>query len=368
LRVSASLRNVKKDADDIVNHDTPNSDPTMLRNANGRREMNTAEKRNYFASTRPRSTVGTTGFMAPEVLRSRGSTPYGFKADIYSFGMLLYEMLTLKLPFEQLDTVDIIDAKLHGENVDSMQIDPIIKEQYRSIVDLYRMATSAAPEQRPSIDKIINVLLPMVSDGHDFLAKVERKPSLMDQLNKLAGSGPANTLAEPDLAQEMERDMMKANGVALDSKVKFGGPQTVLSLSPRNLDDPDAVSHMDEDESEMDKTEDETSSHKKRGKFSRTVSRITRGDKIKRKKDKKSDEEEKKKMRRLARTPRKSEDSPIAPALSAALSSDEFEDEASSISGKRPKRNTISKTTLQRLVNDVDPINAQAVLAYKQHL
>ena len=59
LRVSASLRNLKKDADDIISHDSPASDPTMLRNANGHRNLNTAEKRNYFASNRPRSTVGT---------------------------------------------------------------------------------------------------------------------------------------------------------------------------------------------------------------------------------------------------------------------------------------------------------------------
>ena len=57
LRVSASLRNVKKEAeDDIISHESV-SDPTMFRPHN-RRDLNTTEKRNLFAQARPRSTVG----------------------------------------------------------------------------------------------------------------------------------------------------------------------------------------------------------------------------------------------------------------------------------------------------------------------
>jgi serine/threonine protein kinase len=38
--------------------------------------------------------------MAPEVLNE---AEYNFKADIWSFGVLLYQLCTLKLPFADID-------------------------------------------------------------------------------------------------------------------------------------------------------------------------------------------------------------------------------------------------------------------------
>ncbi|KHJ44662.1 kinase domain protein [Trichuris suis] len=43
---------------------------------------------------------GTEGFMAPEIIRYNGEEEYTEKVDCYSFGMFLYEMYTLKMPFE----------------------------------------------------------------------------------------------------------------------------------------------------------------------------------------------------------------------------------------------------------------------------
>lgn len=43
--------------------------------------------------------AGTTRWIAPEVFDWRGGKGYSFEADIWSFGMLLYELMTLKIPF-----------------------------------------------------------------------------------------------------------------------------------------------------------------------------------------------------------------------------------------------------------------------------
>ncbi|PIO74099.1 hypothetical protein TELCIR_03900 [Teladorsagia circumcincta] len=43
---------------------------------------------------------GTEGFMAPEIVRFNGEEEYTQKVDCFSFGMFLYELITLKHPFE----------------------------------------------------------------------------------------------------------------------------------------------------------------------------------------------------------------------------------------------------------------------------
>jgi serine/threonine protein kinase len=41
--------------------------------------------------------TGSTRYMAPEVAESR---PYSEKADVYSFAMVMWEMATLRKPYE----------------------------------------------------------------------------------------------------------------------------------------------------------------------------------------------------------------------------------------------------------------------------
>ena len=44
-----------------------------------------------------RTMVGTPYYLSPEIIESR---PYSFKSDIWSLGVMLYEMMTLKPPFD----------------------------------------------------------------------------------------------------------------------------------------------------------------------------------------------------------------------------------------------------------------------------
>ena len=43
--------------------------------------------------------IGTCRFMAPEIALSQ---PYNLKADVYSFGMIMYNLLSLKKPYDGL--------------------------------------------------------------------------------------------------------------------------------------------------------------------------------------------------------------------------------------------------------------------------
>jgi hypothetical protein len=49
--------------------------------------------------------AGTEGFMAPEIVRFNGEETYSEKVDCFSFGMVLYELFSLKHPFEAQEQI-----------------------------------------------------------------------------------------------------------------------------------------------------------------------------------------------------------------------------------------------------------------------
>ncbi len=55
--------------------------------------------------------VGTVYYMAPEVARGR----YGREVDVYSLGIILYEMITVRVPFEGETTAEILMKHLTAE-------------------------------------------------------------------------------------------------------------------------------------------------------------------------------------------------------------------------------------------------------------
>lgn len=50
--------------------------------------------------------VGTPHWMAPEILKGE---KYECESDVYSFGILLWEMLTCQIPYKELSTSEIIN-------------------------------------------------------------------------------------------------------------------------------------------------------------------------------------------------------------------------------------------------------------------
>lgn len=80
--------------------------------------------------------VGTFHYMAPEI----GKGVYGKEIDIYALGIILYEMLTGRVPFEGESSQEIIMKHLTAEP----QVDDV-PEPYRSVV---RRSMSKDPDRR----------------------------------------------------------------------------------------------------------------------------------------------------------------------------------------------------------------------------
>lgn len=258
-------------------------------------------------------------------------------------------MLTLKMPFETMDTVDIIDAVLEGTIVDVMKIEQNITDKYRFLVDLHNMCTNTNPEERPSIDQIIKELVVVASHGNVTL-RVERKPSLVEQLNKynLAGNSRAAVDREPNLDFEMEAEISRATS----STVKFGGPQNHMDPNrrfpaPLGLSsDRDAILQND-DITESETTVDDYTEESKveTPESTATIARLQRsmskfGGFVDPRKRKKGKLEMKKRGRRPSNA--NPDDTTVASTLPI----------------KRPKRNTISKTTLQKMVDEPDVLTS----------
>jgi serine/threonine protein kinase len=87
--------------------------------------------------------------MAPEILKFNGEETYSEKVDCFSFGMLLYELITLKHPFDGQEQIK--DIILNGGR-------PLIKSQdllYPTLMlDLMCLCWLDNPADRPSAENI----------------------------------------------------------------------------------------------------------------------------------------------------------------------------------------------------------------------
>ncbi|XP_074373003.1 serine/threonine-protein kinase STY46-like [Apium graveolens] len=99
--------------------------------------------------------TGTYRWMAPEVIEHK---PYDHKADIFSFGIVLWELLTGKVPYENLTPLQA------AVGVVQKGIRPIIPTRtHPLIVELLEKCWQQDPSLRPEFSEIIMILLNIAS-------------------------------------------------------------------------------------------------------------------------------------------------------------------------------------------------------------
>lgn len=94
--------------------------------------------------------VGTPAYMSPERLNN---LPYDGKADIYSIGIMLYQMLTGRLPFfsKEKDLLSIAMMHLTKEPQKLRDLNPSIPEQVEAVV---LRALAKDPKDRPTAKEL----------------------------------------------------------------------------------------------------------------------------------------------------------------------------------------------------------------------
>ncbi|KAG4395492.1 hypothetical protein AAZX31_20G215600 [Glycine max] len=121
-------------------------------------------KHNTFLSSK--STAGTPEWMAPEVLRNE---PSNEKCDVYSFGVILWELATLRLPWSEMNTMQVVGAVgFQNRRLDiPKEVDPIVA---RIIWECWQQD----PNLRPSFAQLTVALKPLqrlvIPSHHDQVA------------------------------------------------------------------------------------------------------------------------------------------------------------------------------------------------------
>ncbi|RYF04940.1 MAG: serine/threonine protein kinase, partial [Deltaproteobacteria bacterium] len=76
--------------------------------------------------------IGTPGFMAPELMSGRGLGP---ATDIFALGVLLYNLVTQRLPFDGASPLEIFKAAAAGRYQDPRKFAPMLSREFCEVID-----------------------------------------------------------------------------------------------------------------------------------------------------------------------------------------------------------------------------------------
>jgi serine/threonine protein kinase len=164
--------------------------------------------------------TGSLRYMAPEVARSE---PYNLTADVYSFGLLLWQVCSLDLPYDGMNRQDHSEMVVHGN--ERPPLDPNWSTPLRILM---KRAWEPDPAVRPSMDSIYKILrreICALRDGDDSgLEHTTRRSTFVLNRESAASSG-----SPPQQQQQHQGDLDQEN------LKKSPGKSSRISRSVRNL-------------------------------------------------------------------------------------------------------------------------------------
>lgn len=110
------------------------------------------EKFKRFRKLKKRKDAETPYWLAPEILKSEN---YGRKVDVYAFGILIWEILNRRIPYETWSLEDMIQKIGMDENY---QISKPESRYSQPLLDIMYKCLRRKPEKRPSFEIITGLL------------------------------------------------------------------------------------------------------------------------------------------------------------------------------------------------------------------
>jgi len=93
--------------------------------------------------------AGTCHWMAPEVV---AGTDYDEKVDVYSFGMIMFEVICREVPFEEEDPATVVSMVGMGQRPDPEAIPPDCPAALRTLME---ECWAHDPKSRPAFDAVL---------------------------------------------------------------------------------------------------------------------------------------------------------------------------------------------------------------------
>ena len=130
------------------------------------------------------SGAGTLRWSAPEFLRPGGKKSATPASDVYALGVVLWEIVTLQIPYDG-DDDDTIRESIKGGPNDKLRIPPSVPAELHSLLDACWLNE---PAQRPTCMDIIHALKEMI-EAHE--------PAAAQQSQAIEGDAPPSSLRSP---------------------------------------------------------------------------------------------------------------------------------------------------------------------------
>ena len=195
--------------------------------------------------TRVGTVVGTASYMAPEQFRGQ---PADHRADIWSLGVVLFEMLTGETPFEGQDHNELIHALLHRP---PRPIHAFVSGVPPALVRIVARALAKDPAERYAhIGEmrwaLETALDETAGDGGDTVVAVPRgagRPDHRPDHEKRTARWPASTLTGTTISRYEVLESIGGGGMGVVYKAldtRLGRTVALKFLPPELTRDPDA--------------------------------------------------------------------------------------------------------------------------------
>ncbi|XP_074651356.1 mitogen-activated protein kinase kinase kinase 13-A-like [Tubulanus polymorphus] len=157
------------------------------------------------------SFAGTVAWMAPEVIRNE---PCSEKVDIWSYGVVLWELMTGEIPYKDVDSSAIIWGV--GSNSLHLPVPTTLPEGFKLLM---RQCWNAKPRNRPSFRQILmhlEIAAPEflnIPKDEFFKLQVEWKEEIKEQLQLIRSEGNHMPQLEEELIKRRREELRHAQDV-----------------------------------------------------------------------------------------------------------------------------------------------------------